>query len=80
MKLTEAQTTALTDYLQGTCHTLEEGLRAVVPDVSEDDLDESDLANIDNAVERCEGCSWWCEPCELSEQVEGYCSDCQDLS
>ncbi len=66
----------LCEYLQGTCHTLQEGLDAIHPDMSDDELTDDEHRRIADEIFRCETCSWWHEAHE--EDADGNCPDCSE--
>ncbi len=58
--------------LQGTCNELNSFLER---HNAEDLIDHiSFLEYLDNHIFLCDGCGWWCELSEMSD--EGVCSDC----
>ena len=74
MKAENFDVQALIDYLQGTCHSLNEGVSELYPDMDENDLTEEDHADIDSQIFHCDCCSWWCEAHEQND--DGHCEDC----
>lgn len=80
MKFTKNQIDELIQYLQGSCETLDDGIRAVLGDeYSEDDLTDEDRQTIDGELFLCAVCGWWYEVCEMSEdEDEQICNDCND--
>jgi hypothetical protein len=57
--------------LQGTC----EELYSFLEREAEDLIDHMPFLNyLDNHIFLCDGCGWWCELSEMSD--EGVCRDC----
>lgn len=76
MKNENFNTQLLTEYLQGTCKSLDEGLDNLYPGMTQDDLTPEDFDEIDNEIFLCDNCGWWCE---ISEQDDnGFCLDCAE--
>jgi len=68
----------LCEYLQGTYHTLQEGIHTFYPEMSEEELTKEEHEQIDQEIFCCETCSWWHEANE--QDSDGNCSDCHDDS
>lgn len=67
----------LVQYLQGTCKSLDEGVREVYgEDFDVNELSDEDTSHLDQEIFLCDTCGWWCEICE--EDGEGNCQDCHD--
>lgn len=62
----------LIDYLQGTCHSLQEGLEQM----GIDDLTQEEHEVLDGEIFCCETCDWWCERGEESQESHNNCTDC----
>lgn len=71
-KLDAKQIEELTQDLQGTCKTVEEGLQSLGLDPDQYDAAEVE-GQLDN-IERCDTCSWWHEACEMKDN--GECESC----
>lgn len=65
----------LIDYLEGTLHSLDEGLETCFPGMDSTDLNTDDHQKIDDQIFCCETCGWWFTD---SQDSEGNCSDCSD--
>lgn len=77
-KLTDAQVEELSDYLTGTCHSVNEGLIALELDVFDyDDCKVADQLYNWNGDGRCDICGWWDETTEARGD-EFICDDCHD--
>lgn len=77
-KLDNSQLIELVAYLQGTCNTLAEGMRAC----EFEEFDEDDAAirvGSEGELFLCESCSWWCEESERTMDVVlgDVCDDCK---
>ena len=78
---TEAQIDAIAEAVQGTCDSLEAVCERL--EIPIGDVNELESALVDVNTERCTGCGWWSESCELSglgdtDLGEGLCQDCKD--
>ncbi len=71
--LTEAQVETLSEFLYGTCQSLEDGLRAM--NLSEDGMTLGDCQSLDERVLVCTTCNWWEEAFEI-DHAEGECREC----
>ena len=71
--LTHAQVEQVSEFLQGTCQSLDEALRAMNFG-PEDQMTLEDCRALDDRVMRCTTCEWWCEASEVDE--ESVCIDC----
>ena len=64
------KTEMLIEHLQGTCMTLEEGLKNL--NLRENEID---LSQLENWILRCDGCGWWYETgVNISDEL---CDDCE---
>ena len=72
--------TALIEYLQGSCKSLQEGIRAISDEeFTEDDLTSADYEEIDNEIFECIECGWWHEVGDMSEDAdENICIECYE--
>ena len=65
------------DYLDGTCQTLDEAVQVVLgEDQDSTCLTQHELQHIDESIFCCNGCGWWSEISNMSEEEEGCCIDC----
>jgi len=82
MRATDFDLDKIVEQCRGTCmETIDDAIREHYPDMSEDDLTEADLAQIDNEIFTCNECGWWCESSEaqLDEQASDIiCEDCAE--
>ena len=64
--------------LQGTCLSLDEGIRQGLDDTAEEhDLTMENCEQIDNEIFNCATCGWWYEISELHiEADEQVCTNC----
>lgn len=63
------------EALIGTCIHMSQMLDDM--DLPSDLDDNSDFCTaLDNTTLCCEGCSWWCEPSEMTEGDDMLCEDC----
>jgi len=64
--------------IQGTCKSLVYYLDEH-PEIDMDDLED---ALLDEGIEKCKGCGWWFEVCELcplgDDDEPGYCDQCRE--
>ena len=71
----------LIETLQGTCLSMQEGVRMVCGgDVDEEQLTQEQHSEIDQEIFLCETCSWWFEISDQCSETEN-CSDgnCNDF-
>ena len=62
------------DYLVGTRKSLDEGLNAFGKDLM--DITEEELDEVNEAIFRCDICSWWCTVGEMADGYETMCNEC----
>jgi hypothetical protein len=72
MKVSTEMMKEIAEELRGTCGTLDAKLEE--RGLSEDDIPQTLLQDLDMDVMCCETCGWWCEPSEMDS--EGVCDDC----
>lgn len=73
--LTEDQKQKIADRLSGTSGSYDE---KVLEEYGIEEIGDLEEIMGDMGYERCEGCGWWCENSELSEdEEEGLCDDCR---
>lgn len=60
--------------LKGTCNTMDRVLEEHNAEELEDHM--PFLNHLDNQIFLCEGCGWWCEISEMSEDSDTECNDC----
>lgn len=62
--------------IEGTCNSVDEVLCSM--DLEGYDAEEVEEQLLDLNLERCQGCDWWMESCELAtdEDNPGFCEDC----
>ena len=69
----------LADNLQGTCKSIDDGLRDI--DREDDELTIDEHRELDGLVFECAECGWWCEAGEANENPDGsgedLCDDCK---
>ena len=67
------KTKILMVYLQGTCISLDEGLKNL--NLKENEID---LFELENWISYCDGCSWWYETGVDISDIDGLqlCDDC----
>lgn len=84
IKLTNKQIQEICDYLQGSCHSLEEAITEITEDAA-DSLEAIEnwrelCATLDDQHFLCVQCGWWSEAgdyAEIQENPNGdVCSDC----
>jgi len=59
----DAKMDELVEHLQGSCESLEDGLRKVLDDDDADmeSMTHDDCLYLDDRIFNCEICGWWCE-------------------
>jgi hypothetical protein len=79
MKMTIEEMDMLCNSTQGSCQSLEEvcySLFGTYPDEYENEMEICNF--IDDRIFCCEGCSWWCEMSQMTNDLENEwtCVDC----
>lgn len=68
---------AVIGYLRGTTNSLEQAIEIFGLDIEEEDLGEA----VEDTLEMCSSCGWWCEIHELwaieDNEEDGICDDCR---
>lgn len=65
---------AIIEYLQGSCSTLDQGVKAIHPEMSDEELNEDEHQQISQSIFCCDTCNWWFEAYEENEN--GNCEGC----
>jgi len=62
-KIPDDKMNELVEYLQGSCKSLEDGLRTVLDDDGADmnSMSLEDCRELDDKIFNCEICNWWCD-------------------
>ena len=64
------------ENLRGTCQPLDDALQNEFGEgVTLEDVPTELLQLLDEQVLECAACGWWCEACEIEDDV---CDDCRD--
>ena len=75
-KLTDEQVHEIHAHICGSCANLDSAL----PDgLTENDLTQADLQEIDALMFICSDCGWWCDTDEMAEndEDEQICAECE---
>ena len=67
----------LISYLEGSCHSLLEGMELCFYGMTESDLTSDDNIEIDGEIFRCSSCDWWRSVDERCEDGE-TCNECTE--
>lgn len=74
---TEVQINELIEHLNGSCKTLEEGIKTILgEEYTENDLSGENQDQIDQEIFLCHNCGWWYEVEAQGEN--GDCEDCEE--
>ncbi len=68
----------LSQRLLGTCDSISIALENIDEDAEDYDICDVENDLLDYQVERCQGCGWWFECCELVSEDYDECGKCED--
>lgn len=75
MALTIEQTDDLIEYLNGTCHKLDDATQSLFQ-IGENELSDENKEQIDDRIFECQTCSWWLENEQIALFDSGSCKSC----
>ncbi len=64
--------------LLGTCLLVDNVLATIIDNPEDYDVEQIENDLLDYNIERCKGCGWWFECCELESEDDEECGKCED--